>query len=251
MSAQESISDRDRFALAVANFQAGRFEVALEDFQLLHASMNEPALLYNIARCHEELGHTAEAIAALEGYLESVPSGRDREDALQRLVRLERRRSEELEARAQAEPPDEVEAERAPEEGTVEPGDSASSAEPETTSSDRAPADDGGDDGAALTAGAIASFAVAGLALAAGTTLGVMTIGEHDELSSSCAPTCEPEQLGDLHAFGTGADIALGVSLGAAALGLVLTLLELGSAPSSDAEAPSARWRGLGLEGTF
>jgi tetratricopeptide (TPR) repeat protein len=63
------------------HYQAGRYRQALGDFQAAQRQRPEPNLLYNIARCHHQLGEVAPALAGYRQFLESSaasPAERDR-----------------------------------------------------------------------------------------------------------------------------------------------------------------------------
>jgi iron complex outermembrane receptor protein len=69
---------RDRahqeFTTAQGEFAAGRFDVALEHLQRAYALVPHPELLFNIARCLEELQRTGEAVEAYDRYLAVQPN---------------------------------------------------------------------------------------------------------------------------------------------------------------------------------
>ncbi len=80
---------RDRahqeFMAAQADFGAGRYEPALDHLQRAYALAPHPELLFNIARCYEELHHRGKAVDAYDRYLAVQPNdtaARERAEAL-------------------------------------------------------------------------------------------------------------------------------------------------------------------------
>lgn len=73
-------------------FQAGDFGGALAEFRRAEGLVEDPrhaaALRYNIARCLEELGRHAEAVAAFERYLEAPDDAQTRRKAEEKLRAL-------------------------------------------------------------------------------------------------------------------------------------------------------------------
>lgn len=71
----DAASAREIFQAALSAFGAQHYRVALHQFERVQALAPSAALWFNMARCHEELGHPGRAAAYLERYL------RDRVDA--------------------------------------------------------------------------------------------------------------------------------------------------------------------------
>lgn len=63
-SADAQLAAKQAYAMAVERFEAHDYAGALRHFELAHAHYPHPAMQYNIAHCHEELGHRAEACTA-------------------------------------------------------------------------------------------------------------------------------------------------------------------------------------------
>ncbi len=59
-------------------FGQGRFLEAVEKFEAAFALKPHPGLHYNLARCHEELGHTGKALKSYREYLRYMPKVEDR-----------------------------------------------------------------------------------------------------------------------------------------------------------------------------
>jgi tetratricopeptide (TPR) repeat protein len=81
---------RDAFNQGQELYRAGDYAGALSAFLSAEADSASPATEYNIGRCHERLGHPAEAVAAYERYLAGAPDAPDREALAEHLVELRR-----------------------------------------------------------------------------------------------------------------------------------------------------------------
>jgi tetratricopeptide (TPR) repeat protein len=76
------------YKLGEMMFNRADYAGAISQFKSAYRHSKKPALLYNIARCHESLGQHAEAIKTYEVYLESKP--RDAEQIKARISNLQR-----------------------------------------------------------------------------------------------------------------------------------------------------------------
>src|SRR5689334_8423294 len=91
----------------VTHYDAGRYQQAIDEFELAYRLSRRPALLFNIARAEGKLGHDDIAIAFLRRYLEERPDAPDASsvmaeiDARQRALEASRDRMK-AEAEAQA-----------------------------------------------------------------------------------------------------------------------------------------------------
>lgn len=74
--ADESTSKR-AFDRARHHYNLGEFETALAYFKDAYQAAPLPALLFNIAQCHRNLGNVREAIFFFERYLEERPAAPD------------------------------------------------------------------------------------------------------------------------------------------------------------------------------
>ena len=81
---------RRAFDQARIDFDAGRFEVALDGFGRAYRITGSPELLYNIGVCHDRLRRDREALAAFEEYLERVEDPEDRQFVERRIEALRR-----------------------------------------------------------------------------------------------------------------------------------------------------------------
>lgn len=89
------------YAEGVKAFRVRNFEVALGHFERAFKLDSSPVLLYNLARCHEELGNNIAAVDNYELYLARAPDAADRTNVEER-VRLLRIAQAREEARAKA-----------------------------------------------------------------------------------------------------------------------------------------------------
>lgn len=71
------------------HFKARDFGAALADFEKAYKLDPSPVLLYNIARCHEEMGEVDKAKANFTAYLKRVPNAPDRADVERRIRVME------------------------------------------------------------------------------------------------------------------------------------------------------------------
>ena len=85
---------------AKAHFLAGQsyydqasYADALREFNEAYRISKRPALLYNIARCHEALDQYADAVKMLQRYLEADPTTTDRADIETRIANLKERQA--------------------------------------------------------------------------------------------------------------------------------------------------------------
>jgi hypothetical protein len=98
VSAAPSIDDATRpldverarveLALGQQRYDEGRYEQALPAFEAAFAAYPVAELQFNVALCHERLGHTAAAITAFEAYLADDLDSTDRADVEARLALL-------------------------------------------------------------------------------------------------------------------------------------------------------------------
>jgi hypothetical protein len=91
----------DQEEQAKAHFLAGQsyydqasYTDALREFHESYRISHKPALLYNIARCHEALEQYAEAVTMLERYLSEAPQAPDRAAIEARIAHLQARQAD-------------------------------------------------------------------------------------------------------------------------------------------------------------
>ncbi|MGK0358944.1 MAG: tetratricopeptide (TPR) repeat protein [Bradymonadia bacterium] len=78
-------SAQGEYAKGTAAFQARDYPRALARFEKAFKLDSSPVLLFNIARCHEEMGDVAQARDNFRAYLERVPDAADRADVERRI----------------------------------------------------------------------------------------------------------------------------------------------------------------------
>lgn len=197
---------RARFEAGEQAYAADDYATALDAFQEAHSMMeghpNQGMILFNIARCQDELGRAGEAVESYRRFLEEAPQDApNRTVALERITLLEARRTD------------------AATETTTE---SATTGAETTTSQPAA----GG--GGPHPIGPIL-MAVGGAALVAGAIIGGYGLAERGDVLAQCTDTsCPPEVEGraaDLETLGIAADALLWPGVAIAAAGLVLTLV--------------------------
>ena len=62
-------------------YNLGHWSDALSDFEKAYESSGDPALLFNLAEAHRQLGHTADASRLYNAYLRELPNGPEHEAA--------------------------------------------------------------------------------------------------------------------------------------------------------------------------
>jgi tetratricopeptide (TPR) repeat protein len=79
---------RRHFEKGTLRFDEGRFREAISHFEAAYEVTGAPEILYNIGRCHEELGQTAAAVSHYERYLERQGDAADAAEVRERIDRL-------------------------------------------------------------------------------------------------------------------------------------------------------------------
>jgi len=88
--AQTSDRARELFNRGKEFYDQGQYEEAIGAFTAAGEIRPSPILDYNIARCHEKLGNSGEAVAAYERYLKATPGAANREEVERRVAALKR-----------------------------------------------------------------------------------------------------------------------------------------------------------------
>jgi tetratricopeptide (TPR) repeat protein len=92
MARAESPAEREarqRYTHAQKLADSGHWADALDEYQRAYELSKYPALLYRIALCQDQLGHTAEALASYKQFLAEEPSSERRASVEQRISVLE------------------------------------------------------------------------------------------------------------------------------------------------------------------
>ncbi|HUU22288.1 MAG TPA: tetratricopeptide repeat protein, partial [Phycisphaerae bacterium] len=79
---------RQHFEKGTLRFDEARYEEAIANFEAAYEITGAPEILYNIGRCHEELGHDRTAVTYYERYLDQQPDAADAAEARERMERL-------------------------------------------------------------------------------------------------------------------------------------------------------------------
>lgn len=71
------------------NYLAGRYELAITEFEAAYSLVPEPILLFNLAQAHRKNGSRDQAILFYQRYLAAAPRARDREEVEKRIRELQ------------------------------------------------------------------------------------------------------------------------------------------------------------------
>lgn len=237
---------------AKAHFLAGQsyydqasYADALREFAEAYRISQRPALLYNIARCHEALERWDDAIAMLERYLAAAPDAPDRPAIEARIAHLNARKAEALRRpRRPTEP-------RAP---SRPPAPAPATAAEAATSSAAAAAPPPPAPRHRRWAWIVGGLGLGALAAAVGT--GAASQNAYNDLSSRCPDgRCDPAVVSGAqaridrgHALALATDVLWPVGAAALAAGVVLVFVEGRAAPRRRARlAPFVGPTGGGL----
>lgn len=82
---------RVAFGAAQKLYQASRFAEALKKFEEAQALKPHPVIVFNIARCHELMGNSAQALKAYREYLRLSPDATDKAAVQASIAKLEKK----------------------------------------------------------------------------------------------------------------------------------------------------------------
>jgi len=104
--AEDKEAARREYAEGTRRYDLNEFGPALEAFRRAYLAYEEPAFLYNIAQCHRQLNHKAEAIQFYRSYLRKLPAAPNRAEVERIVATLEAAvaRDREIEAARAAAP---------------------------------------------------------------------------------------------------------------------------------------------------
>jgi len=85
---EEREQAKHHFVSGSKRFEDGRFREAIDHFEAAYEIAGSPEFLYNIGRCHEELGETREAVESYELFLRLSPDAEDADEVRERIDRL-------------------------------------------------------------------------------------------------------------------------------------------------------------------
>jgi hypothetical protein len=86
--ADQKAAARRHFEQGTLRFDEGRYQEAVDHFEAAYEITGAAEILYNIGRCHEELGRERTAVTYYERYLEQQPGAADAAEARERIERL-------------------------------------------------------------------------------------------------------------------------------------------------------------------
>jgi hypothetical protein len=81
---------KELFAAGRTLYGQRRYAEAVAKFEVVYAIRPHPDVLFNVARCHEQLGATGKALSAYRAYLRLVPEAADRRAVKDSIANLER-----------------------------------------------------------------------------------------------------------------------------------------------------------------
>ena len=88
--AQDRDKAREAFRRATQHYELGEYREALDAFKEAYRSFEDPALLFNIAQCHRQLGDHAQAVRDYKMYLLKLPDTDNRDDVRELIAQLEK-----------------------------------------------------------------------------------------------------------------------------------------------------------------
>jgi tetratricopeptide (TPR) repeat protein len=205
-ASEEDERAKAHFLAGQSYYEQASYTDALREFTEAYRISKRPALLYNIARCHEALESYADAVKMLEAYLDQDPETTDRAAVETRIANLKERQAA---REAKLQPPAAV---KAPPPTTIAP--------PPAPHRKR------------VYTWIVGGVGVAALAAALGT--GIASQLAYNDLSSKCSgTTCDPATVGNAQgkidsgkrrALAT--DILWPIGAAAAVTGIVLFFVE-------------------------
>jgi tetratricopeptide (TPR) repeat protein len=211
---------RRHFDSGAAYLEESDYDNALKAFQKSYELSHRPEILLNIATVQERRGDLAAAIGALEAYLQAEPTSDRAETTRLRIQNLQKRLAETPPA-APAPPP--TAAPPAPPPPPVTPA--AAPAPPPPPAPNHLPA--------------YISFGVGGAGLVTAVVAGILANSKYQDAKDTCSPSCTDSQIASSKSLALVSDIATGVAIVAAGVGITLWLTA--SPSKSAATAPRVR----------
>lgn len=197
---------KQHFESGVAYLQESDYDSALRAFEKAYELSGRPEVLLNIATVHERTGALEPAIAALEKYLATAPSGEHSETVKARVENLKRRLANKS---SEAAPPKEV----------PPPPPPVAESKPEPAP---APAKPVHDEVAPNRVPAYVALGIGTVAAGAAVLTGVLAKREHDDAKENCSPRCSDDDLSSGRALALTSTILTGVAIVGAGVGAVL-----------------------------
>jgi tetratricopeptide (TPR) repeat protein len=252
--AQSKDRAREAYRRGTHAYDFGEYDKALEAFKEAYDQFEDPAILFNIAQCHRQLGHAEEALRVYQSYLRNAKSPPNSDEVRSIIKRLEQVRAEEIATR------------RRPPEGTLpeptETSEPVASPEPAATPAPEAtppvpvpvPPTSSARPGRGLLIGGIAVAAVGAAGIVLGGAMGALAKSASDDLTRA-SKNSEPY---DANKYKTGhaeqlASTAL-FAVGGAALAAGVIVAILGSRHKNEPKVSlgaGARGAAIFVEGGF
>ena len=201
----DQIVARKHFELGAQLYKTSNYQQALIEFSKAYELSKKPALLFNIARCHEVMANLEEAVKFYRHYLEQVPTAPNRSLVESRLRNLQNvlaaRRAKDKPAPGPKKPtPPEPKKDPTPDDPSLAPPPVVSTPAPlETQPAGTTPSQDGPPRWKHTT-GWIA-LGTGGALLVTGIVFGGMAAGKTDDYKEA-ARTTPYDQLGELREEG-------------------------------------------------
>jgi tetratricopeptide (TPR) repeat protein len=89
LSEEEKEAAKRHFVAGSEQFEAGNYREAIDHFEAGYEISRSPEFLYNLGRCHEELGENRRAVENYETYLKLRPDAEDEDEVRGRIARLQ------------------------------------------------------------------------------------------------------------------------------------------------------------------
>jgi tetratricopeptide (TPR) repeat protein len=238
-------AEPDAFAKNVnqglADYQAGRYEQAIESFRTAKAMKNDPKLAYNVGRCYEKLGRVDEAIGAYQEFVNAPgTTSQERAKGLEQIKALQAEKAARDEA---ARPQPKHSAESAPTE--------ASSPQAAPPSPPRASASATGEvrpEKSHVLEWTLITVGAAGIV--AGSIFGGLTLGQKSTYDSAITLADKQSARDAGNRDAVISDITMGVGAVAAIAGLAILIFARGDEPERAASIGPAV-DGKGFAATF
>ena len=229
---------RAHFQAGTGYFETGDYANAIHEFERAYELTHYPQLLYNLYASHERLGQLEPAAERLAQFIEASPDAPNRSALEERLANL-RRRIEQGASAPTGEP-----------EATVTPPEQEA-----TTETEPPPRPPREEERRSRSPAPFVMFSAAGVGALTFTVAGFLARAEDRELARTCGRdagrTCTGSQVSRLTRRTTIADTGLGVTVGFAALGVVLLLAQPGEANVTMSAGVDENGGTLGVTGRF
>jgi tetratricopeptide (TPR) repeat protein len=237
---------RRHFESGAAYFEQAEYEAALREFRKAYELSQRPQILRNISVVEERLGNIAEAVVALDQYLDAAPNDPDVDTIRIRRDNLKKRLEQEEAAEPVPAPPPEKPEKPNP---APEPKSEPEAQNPPPNAEDIPPEDDEGPN----LVPAYVLITVGGLAAVGSGVTGVLASQEHENLKTSCATEpngCSDEQTSKGETLALTSTVLTGVAVLGVGIGAILWATADSKESTSSGAAPQL-FVGVGPEGGY